>query len=157
MSAMRSESKAPVVLDDNDVPASPSDFKEEREELERVLSHPEFSRSASLVRFLSFICNRYFDGESSEIREYTIAVEALGRKESNFDSHADPIVRVTARALRKKLGEYYENGGKDHAIQIVLPLGHYVPQFIRRPAPGVQPDIAASNGKHPGGKCGPSR
>jgi beta-glucanase (GH16 family) len=121
-----------VGLDGNDVPTTPSDFKQEREELERVISHPEFSRSTSLVRFLTFICNKYFEGESRDIREHTIAVEALGRKASNFESHADPIVRVTARALRKKLGEYYENDGKDNPIQIVLPLGHYVPQFIRR-------------------------
>ncbi|HVU48063.1 MAG TPA: hypothetical protein VHD85_18180, partial [Terracidiphilus sp.] len=47
------------------------DFKEEREELERILNHPEISRSQSLVRFLSYICNKYFDGEADDIREYT--------------------------------------------------------------------------------------
>ena len=96
-------------LEGDNVPASPSNFKEEREELEQVISHPKISRSTSLVKFLSFICNKYFDGESNEIREHTIAVEALGRKESNFDSQADPIVRVTARALRNKLREFYDN------------------------------------------------
>jgi beta-glucanase (GH16 family) len=121
-----------VGLEGYDVSASPFDFKEEREELERVLRHPDISRSTSLVRFLTFICNKYFDGESNEIREYTIAVEALGRKESSFDSHTDPIVRVTARALRKKLREFYDNEGESHPLQIVLPLGHYVPQFVRR-------------------------
>jgi len=109
-----------------------SDFNEEREELERVIGSAAISRSASLVRFLTFICNKHFEGKAAEIREYTIAVEALGRKESNFDSQADPIVRVTARALRKKLAEYYQNEGRDHRLQIVLPLGHYIPQFIRR-------------------------
>lgn len=107
-------------------------FAEEREELARVLGYPEISRSASLVRFLSFICEKYFEGESEEIREYSIAVEALGRKGASFDSHIDPIVRVTARTLRKKLQELYRTEGKDHPLQIVLPLGHYVPQFVRR-------------------------
>jgi beta-glucanase (GH16 family) len=115
------------------------DFKEEREELERVLNHPDISRSQSLVRFLSFICNKYFEGEADGIREYTIAVEALGRKESSFDSHIDPIVRVTARSLRKKLWNLYQNGGKSHPLQIVLPLGHYVPQFVRPHEAGAQP------------------
>lgn len=110
----------------------PSNFKEERAELERVISDPVIGRSASRVRFLSFICEKFFEGKTEEIREYTIAVEALGRKESNFESLADPIVRVTARALRKKLSEYYANAGKDHLFQIVLPVGHYIPQFIRR-------------------------
>ncbi len=116
----------------NETPTVSMTFKDERAEVERVLGHPEISRSASLVRFLSFICNKYFDGESEEIREYSIAVEALGRKESTFDSHVDPIVRVTARSLRKKLREFYENEGREHALQIHLPLGHYVPEFKRR-------------------------
>jgi beta-glucanase (GH16 family) len=127
-------------LDKPEVSASPqpqpapspgTEFRQEREELERVLSHREISRSASLVRFLSFICNKYFEGQADEIREYSIAVEALGRKESSFDSHIDPIVRVTARALRKKLRELYRTEWRDHPLQIVLPLGHYVPQFVR--------------------------
>lgn len=110
---------------------SPIKFQQEREELDWLLRHPEMVRSANLVRFLSFICNRYFEGESGEIREYSIAVEALGRKPANFDSHIDPIVRVTARALRKKLAEIYSADGKDRPIQIVLPVGNYVPRFAR--------------------------
>src|SRR6202012_1829736 len=76
---------------------APQDFKEERAELEWVLSHPEISRSTNLVRFLSYICSKYFSGETRDIREHAIAIEALGRKQSSFDSHVDPIVRVTAR------------------------------------------------------------
>lgn len=116
--------------------------------MEWVLCHPEISHSASLVRFLSFICNKYFNGESEEIREHTIAVEALGRKASSFDSHVDPIVRVTARSLRKKLLKLYRSDGQGHRLQIVLPLGHYVPQFVRRASPGAEaalPGEAAAN------------
>ncbi|MGO8757794.1 MAG: family 16 glycosylhydrolase [Terracidiphilus sp.] len=114
--------------------------------MERILSHPEISRSTSLVRFLQFICNKYFEGQTDEIREYTIAVEALGRKEASFDSHVDPIVRVTARSLRKKLRELYKTDCRDHPLQIVLPLGHYVPEFVRPSADGTvpgQPDEAS--------------
>lgn len=117
---------------------SPPDFREERAELEWLLHHPDMVRSANLVRFLSFICNRYFDGQPEEIREYSIAVEALGRKPVSFDSHIDPIVRVTARALRKKLTEIYSNGGSNRPIQIVLPVGNYVPRFVRTLQDGAQ-------------------
>ena len=120
-------------------PATSVNFREEREELQWLLQHPEMTRSANLVRFLSFICKRYFDGESDDIREYSIAVEALGRKAASFDSHVDPIVRVTARALRKKLSEIYASDGQSRPFQIVLPVGHYVPQFVRAPQPGAQP------------------
>lgn len=118
--------------------AAAPDFQQEREELEWLLHHPEMVRSANLVRFVSYICKRYFDGESEDIREYSIAVEALGRKAASFDSHVDPIVRVTARALRKKLSEIYAGDGQNRPLQIVLPLGHYVPQFVRAPQPGAQ-------------------
>jgi beta-glucanase (GH16 family) len=148
----------PVSHEPGAVQSAHSNFKEEREELERVLGDPEISRSASLVRFLSFICNKYFDGQADEIREYTIAVEALGRKESSFDSHIDPIVRVTARALRKKLWNLYQNGGQNHPLQIVLPLGHYVPEFVRPHSPGahlpIPPDessLDAAEGENPAG------
>ena len=109
------------------------DFKLEREELERVLGHPELSRAVSLVRFLNFICQKYFEDRTSEIREHSIAEEALGRKASTFDSQIDPIVRVTARALRKKLRGYYDTEGRNDPLEIVIPVGRYVPQFVPRP------------------------
>src|ERR1700748_184171 len=108
-----------------------STLMESKEELEGFLHSPPISRSSNLVRFLSFICNKYFDGEGEEIRERTVAVEALGRKESTFDSHADHTVRLTARERRKKLSDYYENEGRDHRLQIVLPRGRYIPQFVK--------------------------
>lgn len=111
---------------------SEMDFHDERAELRRVLDDPEFSRSANLVRFLTYICEKYFEGKADQIREYAIAIDALGRREASFDSRFDPIVRVTARSLRKKLSELYQTDWQDHPIQIVLPLGHYVPVFVRR-------------------------
>ncbi len=116
--------------------AGPGDHAEEREALRRVLEHPDIARSTSLMRFLQFICNKYFDGQTEDIREYSIAVAALGRRENDFDSRVDPIVRVTARALRKKLGAYYEKEGRNDPLRIVLPLGHYVPQFVPAPLAG---------------------
>ena len=71
-------------------------FRAERLELESVLSHPEISRSAAAVRFLTFICDKYFEGRSEEIREYSIAVEALGRHEVNYLSRSK---RVANRCL----------------------------------------------------------
>jgi beta-glucanase (GH16 family) len=136
------DSGVAVSAEQHVTPASRS-FLEERNELEWALSHPEISRSASLVRFLSFICNKYFDGDSKDIREHTIAVEALGRKPSSFDSHVDPIVRVTARTLRKKLLQLYNGDGQSHRLQIVLPLGHYVPQFVCRSDAGAEPIFSA--------------
>lgn len=131
---MRSEGEGTKLdhLHPVDLGSSPSGtpFSEERAELEWVLAQPEIARSANLIRFLSFICERYFAGATAEIREQSIATEALGRKRANFDSHADPIVRVTARTLRKKLDLIYSTDGSSRRLRIVLPVGHYVPEFV---------------------------
>ena len=105
------------------------ELHEQRQEVARLLALPEIARSNNLVRLLSFICGKYFAGEIDDIREYTIAVEAFGRK-PNFDPHADSIVRVTARLLRKRIADAYAIGGAPN-FQLVLPLGQYVPNFIR--------------------------
>ena len=107
------------------------DLLAERAELETVLSSEAFVRSPIVAQMLKYICARHFSGQSHEIKEYNIAVEAFGRP-PNFDQARDSIVRVEAHRLRKRLQEYYVQQGAGHQIQIILPPGNYVPQFIRR-------------------------
>jgi hypothetical protein len=101
----------------------------ERAEVDDVLSSGVFGRTNNLVRLLTFVCDKYFEGAIDEIKEYSIAVHALGRPES-FDPQVDTIVRVTAHALRKRLEDFYRSAGAEHAVHICLPPGHYVPKFI---------------------------
>jgi len=101
----------------------------ERAELDRVLASGMLGRSNNLVRFLTFVCQKYFDDAIDEIKEYSIAVQVLGRQE-DFDPQVDTIVRVTAHALRKRLEEYYRTAGAGGDVRISLPPGHYVPKFI---------------------------
>jgi len=100
-------------------------------ELEAVLQSDLFAHAPSLAQFLSYICTRFFDGQVSAIKEYCIAVEALGRP-PDFDQKKDSIVRVEAHRLRKRLSQYYEGEGASHSLQIVIPAGQYVPQFVMR-------------------------
>jgi hypothetical protein len=108
-----------------------SKLEAEQAEVDVVLSSGVLGRTNNLVRLLSFVCEKYFAGSASEIKEYSIAVHALGRPES-FDPQIDTIVRVSAHALRKRLEEYYRGAGADHPVQICLPAGHYVPKFIHK-------------------------
>jgi len=101
----------------------------ERAELDSILSSGVFGRTNNLVRLMTFVCEKYFEGAIDEIKEYSIAVHALGRPES-FDPQVDTIVRVTAHVLRKRLEDYYRSAGSEHPVQICLPPGHYVPKFI---------------------------
>lgn len=101
----------------------------ERAEVDELLSSGVFGRTNNPVRLLTFVCEKYFEGAVDEIKEYSIAVHALGRPES-FDPQVDTIVRVTAHALRKRLEDYYRSAGAEHPVHICLPPGHYVPKFI---------------------------
>src|SRR5690242_6868373 len=117
-----------------------AEFHEERAELESVLTSGIFTRSPSLAHFLEYVCERYFEGEADKIKEYNVAVEALGRP-ADFDQKKDSIVRVEAHRLRKRLQEYYGGEGAAHTIQIFIPPGNYVPQFLRK-ADGAVTELA---------------
>ena len=110
-------------------------FESERAELEAVLQSGLFNRAPHLVRFLTYICERYFEGCTEQIKEYTIGVEALGRA-PGFDPKKDSIVRVEAHRLRKRLNEYYAGAGAGHRLRIVIPNGQYIPQFVANEAAG---------------------
>ncbi len=113
----------------------------EKAEVAAVLASPLFTRAPNLHRILTYICDRYFCGEADTIREYSIGVEALGRR-TDFLAARDTIVRVEMSRLRKRLKEYYEGDGAAHELRLVLPPSGYVPQFV----PGAQPAAAAVPG-----------
>lgn len=120
-------------------------FSTERAELEAVLNSGIFTRSPSLAQFLQYVCQRYFDGEADKIKEYNVAVDALGRP-PDFDQKKDSIVRVEAHRLRKRLQQYYSQEGADHPIQIALPPGNYVPQFLPKCAEVAIAETPGENG-----------
>jgi tetratricopeptide (TPR) repeat protein len=97
--------------------------------LDRLTAWPEMARSPQLTRFLDYIVRRRLDGDTQSIKAYSIAVDVFGRS-TDFDPQSDPIVRVQARRLRALLDQYYRGPGADERLQIVLPIGRYVPDFI---------------------------
>jgi hypothetical protein len=48
-------------------------------------------------------------------------------RRSGADPDRDSIVRTEASRLRKRPAQYYQTEGADHAIQIVVPDGGYIP------------------------------
>jgi len=95
-----------------------------------LLASDILARAPGQAQLLTYVCRKYFDGDASHIKEYNIAVEALGRP-ADFDQDANAIVRVEAYRLRKRLKRYYEQEGAKHRIQISIPPGSYVPHFAR--------------------------
>jgi hypothetical protein len=106
------------------------DQDECRAELGALIASGIFAKAPSLALVLEYICSKYFEGQANQIKEYSIAVEALGRPPS-FDPKQDSIVRVEALRLRKRLKQYYENEGANRLTRIVIPSGQYVPMFLK--------------------------
>lgn len=97
-------------------------------ELAAVLASPTFAHAANISKVLQYVCGKVFEDQADSIKEYSIAVDALGRS-PDFDPNANSIVRVEAWRLRKRLKEYYAGEGAPHDLYIVLPESGYVPEF----------------------------
>ena len=132
------------MLKDRPIPAVP-DLDQCKAELDAVIASGIFAKAPSLALLLDYVCTKYFDGQANQVKEYNIAVEALGRPPT-FDPKQDSIVRVEAFRLRKRLKQYYENQGADSHLRIVIPSGQYVPQFLENGAhldlPDAGPELA---------------
>jgi Malectin domain len=107
------------------------DYSRESGELQTILASGVLDRSPMLAQLLKYVCGKYFEGSVDGIKEYSIAVDVLGRS-PNFDPKKDSVIRVQFHRLREKLNEYYANEGASHAVRIVIPHGHYAPQFVDR-------------------------
>jgi len=109
----------------------------ERQEYEWLLTSGVLGRSENIARVLRYVCEEHFQGRADHIKEYTIAVDALGRR-SAFDPQTDTIVRVTVHALRKRLLEVYQKEGATHPVRLVISPGHYAPSFVHQ-SPAERP------------------
>lgn len=116
---------------------------EKREELRRVVQSKLFASSPKKIRFIEFIAEQTFQGNSEKLNEYLIGTEVYERG-ADFDQQKDPIVRVQAHEIRRLLKRYYDEEGKGSLIRIELPAGHYVPIFRRlQPEDGAEAAAAA--------------
>src|SRR5215469_14113295 len=119
------------------------ELDEQRAELRSVLESAQFVRAPKLAQFLSYLCEKFFSGQSGQIKEYSIGVEVFGRGDS-FDQNTDSIVRVEANRLRKRLAEYYGSDGASHRLRITIPVGQYVPDFEPGPAARGETELPAA-------------
>ncbi len=127
-------------MDQQSPSTSPPDAfaQEQREELANVLRSSSFRRSQRQASFLQFVCDLTLKGEESKINEYLIAYEVF-RRGPEYSPGDDSIVRRQAHSLRQKLQEYYANEGREDPIRIELPVGRYVPVFVRQERPEIPP------------------
>ena len=99
-----------------------------KRQLKRIQSSPHFSHSRRYPNFLNYVVNKTLEGHQDELKERIIGVEAFGRL-PGYDLNDDPIVRVTAGEVRKRLAQYYYEAGHQEEVRIELYPGSYIPEF----------------------------
>jgi hypothetical protein len=112
-------------------------------QLDRLLNDPHLSHSKRFPSFLRFIVQEELKGRGDQLKERTIGVEVFGR-DANYDTTSDPIVRVTATEIRKRIAQYYQDSGSSDELRISLPPGSYVPHFEWTRPSAVAPPAAAA-------------
>ena len=93
-----------------------------REQMNRLLANPFFSHSRRFPIFLRFVVEQTLAGAAENIKERTLGVEIFGR-DAEYDTSVDPIVRVTAAEIRKRVAQYYQDPGHEREMRITLPQG----------------------------------
>jgi len=110
-------------------------------QLDRIASSDEFRKCPQLLRFLRFAVSEALSGRDGGAKERLIGMEVFGRA-ADYDAGSDPVVRVEARRLRRKLAEYYAGSGCEDPIEIRLPKGGYLPTFETRGSLVVKRSVA---------------
>jgi hypothetical protein len=107
--------------------------------LQRLLVHPLFANSKRYPALLAYAVEQTLLGNAAELKERSIGVEVFGRSPT-YDANADPVVRITAGEVRKRLTQYYYEPSHRSELLIELPTGSYVPAF-RAPERAPEPEV----------------
>lgn len=110
------------------IPRTEADFQAIRLQLARVLESAPFRTSKRYPALLSYVVEKTLQGDTDSLKERTLGIEVF-RREPEYDTNADPVVRIAAGEVRKRLAQYYYNPRHKDEIHIELAAGSYVPEF----------------------------
>jgi hypothetical protein len=103
-------------------------------ELEKILDSPPFRGSSRRKEFLSYVVHHSLDGHHEFLKERIIGAEVFHR-DADYATGDNPVVRVQAGEVRRRLEQYYYTASPDLPVRIEIPLGSYCPAFHWNPAP----------------------
>lgn len=110
-----------------------SKLTEEQEQLvrlhlQKLLNSQVFRNSKRYPRFLEKIVKLALRGELEELKERALGHSVFDRA-PDYDTAEDPVVRITAGEVRKRLAQYYQSHKGPEPVRIFLPIGTYLPTF----------------------------
>lgn len=102
-------------------------------ELERLFESPEFRQSEQSKKLMKHLVEFSLDGEPVQLRERGIGAAVFGL-EAGYDTAENPIVRVRANEVRKRLAKYYHHAANVQ-VRFEIPAGGYRVEFHVEEAP----------------------
>jgi hypothetical protein len=134
-------------------PTSDHDRQLVRQELAELLKTDYFANSKRYPALLLYVVEKTLEGKSEDLKERVLGIEVFQR-EPDYDTNSDTIVRVTAGEVRKRLAVIYHESEFEHAVQITLPTGSYIPEFFLNavsdtPVRSSETDLAVTGDNSP--------
>jgi hypothetical protein len=96
--------------------------------LDNILASPPFRNSSRSKQFLSYVVQHRLEGHDELLKERSIGADLFHRP-ADYATGDDPVVRVQAGEVRRRLEQYYREFSKASDVRIDLPVGTYVPEF----------------------------
>lgn len=97
-------------------------------QMDRLLNSRHFCNSKRYPALLEFIIRQTLAGNADSLKERVLGI-AVFHRAPDYDANADPIVRVTAGEIRRRIAQFYHEAGAGEEIYIDLRSGSYVPEF----------------------------
>ena len=99
-----------------------------RAQLKRLIDSQFFRASKRCRLFLEHVVEHSLSDSPQALKERTLGVHVFGR-EPTYDTATDPVVRVTAGEVRRRLAQYYAEEAHHIHLRIDLPPGSYAPMY----------------------------
>jgi hypothetical protein len=115
-----------------------------QELVDDILRSAPFRTSRQCQDLFRFVVEHSLAGSDESLRERIIGMEVFGRA-ADYDTAADPVVRLRAADVRKRLAQFYQSrksGPGDWTIEI--PTGSYRAQFHRAEPAAAQVPASGS-------------
>jgi len=98
------------------------------QELESILSGKHFKSADRCKQFLRYVVLNKLEGHTDRLKERTIGTDVFQRP-PGYATGEDPVVRVQAGEVRRRLELHYQEAPPGSHIRIELPVGSYSPVF----------------------------
>jgi hypothetical protein len=92
--------------------------------MSHVLESKPFRTSKQCQNFLRYVVLNTVEGRDEALKERVIGAAVLERS-PDYNTADDPVVRIRAADVRKRLAMYYQDEGHDANIRITIPSGSY--------------------------------